>query len=135
VLVTVLSAKGDGTPDTTLLEAVDAALSAEDVRPLTDQVIVQGADVVPFGVQAGLTLYDGPDSEAVRQAAYAAVVDYVTRNHRIGRDIALSGLYAALHQPGVQHVTLNAPMADIVISAQQAPYCTGVTVTVEGTDE
>lgn len=135
VLVTVLSAAGDGTPDAALLAAVEAALTADDVRPLTDQVSVQAATVVNYEVAAELTLYAGPDGEVARQAAEDAAADYAEQHHRLGHDITLSGIYAALHQAGVQKVTLTSPAADIVIGAQQAPYCTGITVTVGGTDE
>ncbi len=135
VTVTVLSATGDGTPDQALLDAVEAVLTDRKVRPLTDQVTVTGAGVVNFSVTAELTLYEGPDAEVVRQAAEDAVTKYVTDNHRLGRDITLSGLYAALHQPGVQNVTITSPAADTIITPQQAPYCTAISVTVGGTDE
>ncbi|MFM2090898.1 MAG: hypothetical protein RLZZ127_1387, partial [Planctomycetota bacterium] len=106
VLVSVLSATGDGTASPALVAAVEAALSAQDVRPLTDQVEVQGATITPFTVEAELYLYAGPDQEVVRQDAIAAVNAYVTANHRPGRDIVLSGLYAALHRAGVQRAII-----------------------------
>jgi phage-related baseplate assembly protein len=49
--------------------------------------------------------------------------------------VTLSGLYAALHRPGVQRVVLSAPTADLIIDGHQAPHCTAVTVTVAGRDE
>ncbi len=135
VLVTVLSAIGDGTPDQALLDAVTAALSDKKVRPLTDQVTVQAATVVGYAIDAVLYVYDGPDPEVVRQAAADAAAKYAADHHRLGHDITLSGLYAALHQPGVQRVVLNAPVADIVVANDQAAYCTGITVASGGVDE
>lgn len=134
VVVTVLSRSGDGTPTPTLVESVAAVLAADDVRPLTDNVIVQAADVVLFSVDAELTLYPGPDSSLVKAQALAGVDAYVTEQHRLGRDVSRSGLFAALHQPGVQNVELTAPSADLVISSAQAPYCTGTSIIVVGTD-
>lgn len=133
--VTVLSTVGDGTPDQALLDTVNAALNAEDVRPLCDTVVVSGATIRPYTVTAVLTLYDGPDAEVVRQAAEDAARAFVDEHHRLGHDITLSGLYAALHRPGVQKVTLTSPTADIVVQPHEAPWCTGITVTVGGTGE
>ena len=133
VLVTVLDSRGNGTPDAALLAAVLTTLSAEDVRPLTDQVLVQAAEIVPYTITAALTVYPGPDAATVRAAAAAATTAYAASVHRLGYDVTLSGLYAALHQPGVQRVALTAPAADLVLAAHQASWCTAVTVTLAGT--
>ncbi|AJF07757.1 baseplate assembly protein [Geoalkalibacter subterraneus] len=135
VLVTVLSTVGGGTASDSLLAAVDAALSAETVRPLCDGVTVQTAQIVNYTIQAALTLHQGPDAETVRQEALAAAQNYATQTHRLGRDVTLSGVYAALHQPGVQRVRLISPLADLVISPQQAAWCTDIIVVVEGRGE
>ncbi len=135
VVVNVLSRSGDGTAPPALLDAVDATLSAEDVRPLTDQVTVQSAEIVNYTIDAELTLYPGPDGDVVLQAATAAVQLHIEESSRLGRDVSLSAIYAALHQEGVQKVTLNSPVADIAIANHQAPSCTSVNVIVGGVDE
>jgi len=132
VRVTVLSDNGAGVPDAPLLAAVAAALNAENVRPLTDQVIVEAATVSNYTVVAALTLYPGPASGPVLAAAQAAAQQYVVDTHRLGYDVVLSGLLAALHRPGVQRVTLAAPVADIVRGPREAAYCTGITLTIAG---
>ncbi len=124
VRVTVLSAEGDGTATTDLLAAVAAALSANDVRPLTDTVAVQAATVVPFEVRATLNVYPGPAAEPLLQAARQALAAYLAEHQRLGRDITRSGLFACLHQPGVQNVLLHSPAADLAIAPTQAAYCT-----------
>lgn len=135
VVVSVLSREGDGTAPADLLDAVDAALNADEIRPLTDQVTVQGAEIVPYGIEATLTLYPGPDETVVLETARTAAARYAETNHRLGRDITLSGLYAALHQDGVQNVELTSPAASIEIDDTQAPYCTGINVNMGGRDE
>ena len=75
-------------------------------------------------------MFAGPDSSVVRDAAQAAVVTYVTDHHRLGYDITLSGLYAALHQPGVQNVVITSPSQDLVIESVQAAHCSNVTITM-----
>jgi phage-related baseplate assembly protein len=135
VTVSVLSRIGNGTPAAPVLAAVDATLSADDVRPLTDNVSVVAAGIVNFTVVAALTLYPGPDSAVVLADANARLADYLARNRRLGRDITRSGVFAALHTEGVQNVSLTQPAADVVVTAAQAAFCTATTVTVAGTAE
>ncbi|MDA7086507.1 baseplate J/gp47 family protein [Pseudomonas sp. SA3-5] len=135
VLVTVLSRDGDGTASAELLAAVEASLSAEDVRPLTDFVQVQGATIVPYQVEAALYFYAGPDRTVIMATAQAAIEAYTESQHRLGLDVTLSGIYAALHQPGVQRVELTEPAATLVIDRQSASYCTAIALTDGGLDE
>ncbi|HEY7775416.1 MAG TPA: baseplate J/gp47 family protein [Kineobactrum sp.] len=130
VSVYVLSQEGNGTASEQLLAAVAAALNAESVRPMTDQVSVFSAAVNEFQISAALTVYPGPDAEVVRQAALASAQAYVNSMHRMAYDVTLSGLYSALHQPGVQSVSLIAPTAGIINSESEASYCTGITITL-----
>lgn len=135
VTVYVLSRTGDGEASAELLEAVEAALNDEDVRPLTDQVTVETATIVPYTVEAELEIEAGPDAEVVLQAARAALEQYVTDMHRIGRTVALSGIYQALHRPGVVRVTLTEPSADIETSDGEAPYCEDITLSIAVGDD
>lgn len=132
VTIYVLSREGDGTADGDLIDAVTAALTAEDVRPLTDSVTVQTAAVTTYDIVAELVMYPGPDAEVVRAAAQAAATAYAAAVHRIGYDVTLSGLYAALHQPGVQKVNLISPLADIVAGDGEASFADTITVTLAG---
>lgn len=130
VRVTVLSIAGQGIPDAPLLAAVTTALNAEDVRPLCDTVVVQAATITTYTVVASLTMFGGPDPALTLAEAQAAVLAYVNENHRLGRAIRRSALFAALHRPGVATVTLTQPAADIVPTLAQAAFCTARTVTV-----
>lgn len=128
VEVAVLSTIGDGTPDASLLATVTAALNDENVRPLCDQVQVIAAAVQTYAVTAIITVGDGPDPAVIQAEALSAVTAYVAEVHRIGRAVRRSGLFAALHRPGVTEVTLSAPAADIVPPVTGAAFCAGVTL-------
>lgn len=130
VLVTILSADGDGTAAAPLIAAVDAVLNDEDVRPLTDNVTVQSASIVAYEIIATLYISPGPDPEAVRTNALASVTAFAADRHSVGSDVRLSALYAALHVGGVERVTLSAPgiVADLIISAEEAAFCTDITL-------
>lgn len=135
VTITVLSREGDGTASAGLLTVVEQALNAEDVRPVGDRVTVQSAVMVPYRVDATLYFYPGPESEPVREAAERRLKEYISAQHRLGRDIRRSAIYAALHVEGVQRVELTAPATDIVLAKHQASYCTDYTISAGGTDE
>lgn len=130
VLVYVLSREGNGTASEQLIDTVRTAVNAEKVRPMTDKVTVLSAAVNDYEVEAVITTYPGPDSEVVRAAAQAAAQAYVDAMHRMAYDVTLSGLYAALHQAGVQRVDLIRPAENIVNGEGQASYCTSITVAV-----
>ena len=130
VRVTILSVNNNGVPTSADLQAVSAALNADDVRPLTDNVTVQAATIVTYAITATIFVNQGPDAALVLAACQAAAQAYATDRFRIGADINLSGIYAALHQPGVDKVVLAAPSANLDITSTQAPRCTGITLTL-----
>ena len=134
VVVTILSNEGTGAASAGLITAVTTALSADTVRPLTDHVTVQSATVVNYSISAQLYTYAGPDKDVVLAAANAALTAYIASVKRLGRDITLSGIYAALHVAGVQRVVLTSPAAIVAISDTQVGNCTAVNVTWAGTD-
>lgn len=135
VTVSVLSREGNGTASEELIQRVNLALNAEDVRPIADCVTVQSAEIVPYQIVAELYLYPGPEVEPVREAAEAKLKTYITAQHRLGRDIRKSAIYAALHVEGVQRVELAQPVADIVLDETQASYCSDYAITIGGADE
>ncbi len=129
VTVYVLSREGNGAASPDLIGAVEAALNADRVRPLTDQVTVLSASIINYTITAELVIYPGPDSAVVLAAAQAAAADYAAAQHRMGYDVSLSGVYAALHQPGVQRVNLASPSANVVVGDGQAAFCTAINIT------
>lgn len=131
VLVSLLSASGDGTATGDQIAAVEAALG-NPIRPLTDQVIVASAEIVQFEVEAELTLLTGPDETVVLAAAQAGLADYLAEARKIGRDISCSGILAKLQVEGVLTINLIQPAADIIISATQCGHCVGSSVIVAG---
>ncbi|MEI7176027.1 baseplate assembly protein [Pectobacterium carotovorum] len=135
VTVSVLSREGDGSASAELVAIVAAALNGEDVRPVADRVTVQSAVIVPYEIDAMLYLYSGPEKEPVRAAAEQKLKAYISAQHRLGRDIRRSAIYAALHVEGVQRVELTTPAADIVLTDAQASYCSGYRLGVGGADE
>ncbi len=135
VVVSVLSRTGDGTAPGGTLAAVEAVLTDDAVRPLTDEVIVQSADIVAFDIDADLWLYAGPDRDLILDAARASLDAYLLKARRLGRDMPRSAMIAALHVGGVQRVVLNSPAADQVRTLLQAGWAENISVTDAGTAE
>lgn len=135
VNVAVLSRTGTGAAPAATIAAVVESLNADIIRPLCDTVVVTSASIVDYSIAATLTVFPGTGHAEVLAAATAAAQAYAAEQHRIGRDITRSGIFAALHQPGVQNVTVTSPAADIVNDWNEAPNCTGITVSIGGTGD
>lgn len=132
VSVAVLSRNGDGTAPQDLLDTVAVTVSAESVRPLTDHVTVQSAQILPFDIVATLYTFAGPDADIVLSAARTSLDAYLAGARRLGRDITLSGIYAALQVAGIQNVELASPTETLVVGDTQAAYCRSVTLNYGG---
>jgi len=132
VVIAVLSRTGSGVPAQVVLDAVMAVCNADDVRPLTDHVIVQAAVITSYSVVAAITVYPGLDTITVQANALQAVTSYCALHHALGHDITRAGLIAAATVTGVQNVALTSPAADLVVDDLHASYATAINVTVAG---
>ncbi len=110
------------------LGAVALALSHEDVRPLTDHVVVAAPTLRPFEIRATLTLYPGPDTEPVLSAAAEGLDAYLASVRRITYDVTRAALVGALVVPGVHNVVLESPAEDLVAGETDLYLCTGVSL-------
>jgi phage-related baseplate assembly protein len=133
VVVTVLSSTGTGVPSADVIAAVDIVLQG-DVRPLTDHVTVQAAELVNFAVEARLFVFAGPDQGLILSTAQAALADHLVDVRKLGRDVARSAIVAALHVGNVQRVELLQPAADVTIDWSQVGNATSTSVTIAGTE-
>lgn len=106
---------------TDLAQIVYDALSADTVRPLCDTVEVTSATKLNVTVDATLYLTGSPDTELVEQAARNALDTYMDTQRKIGATVSRSGIYACLHQSGVNRVDLRLPASDIQATRDQYP--------------
>lgn len=126
IVVTILSRDGDGSADDDLIKIVTDALRSDDVRPLTDKVTVQSAQIVHYEIRATLTFFSGPDRSVTLAEANRRAQQYADDMHRLGMEVTEDGLYAAMRVAGVQKVVLHAPLDAISVTKQQAAYCTRI---------
>lgn len=103
----------DGTPASQeMKQAVLAACSADTVRPLGDQVLVEDAETVPYEVNITYYLQRNTAKSAAEttEAVNAAVAQYTSwQSAKLGRDINPSYLVGLLMQTGIKRVELAAP--------------------------
>ncbi|MCX4026617.1 baseplate J/gp47 family protein [Endozoicomonas sp. SM1973] len=123
VYVTVQSYEGDGKPDEATLQKVTKVLNDEDIRPLTDKVVVKAVEPIQYKIEADITFYSGPDRQVVLHESEKRVKAYVKEHHYLGHDITESGILAALHVPGVQKVHLKTPANGIKVEPNRVAYC------------
>lgn len=122
-----------GMPSPELKALVLAAASAEDVRPLCDQVEVADPVLAPFALSAELTLYrdaDAAETMARAQAAQAQFCEQVSGG--LGRDVVRSQLSAALSVPGVYRVNLVSPNVDIDVPENGWAHAVSCSLTLAG---
>lgn len=131
-VVTILSREGDGTASADMLEKVRIKLNSDEVRPLSEEVIVQGAEIIPWELDADIYTYSGPDQQLVLKAAQDSFAAYLSEQQLLQADITDSALSRALHVPGVFKVMRRTPRTDIVCNAQQAAWCTKVNLRIAG---
>ncbi len=103
---------GGGIPGEELLEEVGAALSADDVRPLTDNVLVTAPEVVSYDITATYYIDESMDAATVQSAVNNAVTNFVAWEYsKLGRDIIPSRLVQYLMGVnGVKRVEVTSPV-------------------------
>jgi len=128
VVIYVLSNQGNGTPDQALLDAVDAYLNADEIRPLTDYVDVVPAHVSEFEVKATIHFKESLFTQAALDKARQEVHQYIQDQWKLGTRIYRSTLHALLHQTGVDHVELEQPASDIGVKSHVGAYCASIQI-------
>ncbi|MBS2782738.1 baseplate assembly protein [Aeromonas salmonicida] len=126
--VYILAATGDGTPSAELLTKVTDYLTNEDRVPLTDNVHVKAAQILPYTLTISLFIpAAGPSAAAITAEAERRLTEVINPRRRIGVEVPRSQLEAALHVPGVRKVELVG-WVDITPEAHQAAWCSGYTI-------
>lgn len=104
--------KGGELPPKDVLDDVYAAVNADNVRPLTDTVLVQAPELVEFNIEFAWYLASERQVflDTTRQAVAAAVEEYrLWQRTQPGRDILPIRLASLLEQAGVKRIVLKQP--------------------------
>ncbi len=108
---------GGEMPDAVHLSLVAETLSAETIRPLTDQVLVAPPGIVEYAVEG---VYFLPRSAAALAATCKANITKALETYRVwqrskpGRDINPTKLISLVEQAGAKRVELSSPAFRVV---------------------
>jgi phage-related baseplate assembly protein len=130
VMVTVLARAGNGTPGAELLGAVRAHFARDDVKPETDLVTVQAAQIINYKIRAIAYINSGPDASLTQASATSQLQAYAESCHRLAGRVEASWVDYTLHAAGAVQLEVLEPLAPIITTASQAPYCTAVEIEV-----
>lgn len=100
-------------PDKELLNKVKIHLSADDIRPMTDKVIVTTPDTVEFDINIRYFISKEKETSTndIKQAVTLAVENYISwQTSKMGRDINPSYFNALLMESGIKRVEITAPV-------------------------
>ncbi|RZJ62938.1 MAG: baseplate J protein [Acidovorax sp.] len=108
----------------------ERALLAEDVRPLTVDVDVTAARVLPLAVSATLVHPPGPDGSLIAAAA-AQRVRQLGQRAAFRVDVTRAAIVAALMGDGIRDAVLATPAADVAAGQGEVPVITSINVTTQ----
>lgn len=114
-----------------LVMKVQANLSDENVRPVTDRPRTQLGQPINFEVMATLELEPGPEPSVVKAASRASLDKTIAAARDLEGQLSISAVYAALHVQGVRRVDLKKPSADIVSDKRHYPDCTSISLSTK----
>jgi len=128
----IIAPEGGGLASPALQAALLAFLEAR--RMVTVEVTLDDPVYRAIAVQADLYTYPGEHAEDVRQRAEQALADYFAFDAQtFGQAVYLSDLIVVLDGvPGVSHVTLRQPAADVLLGARELATLGAVTLNIRG---
>lgn len=142
--VYIYALMSDGTKAGSAIKGlISAACNDDNVRPLTDTVVVDDPDESNYAVN--LTFYYSDESEMsasdIEDAVTEAVNEYVSwQSAKLGRDINPSKLIQMVMSAGAKRVVVTSPVFTSLNdgsngNAPELAKCTGVTITNGGSED
>lgn len=123
-------------PSTEILNSVLSICSDEKVRPQNDTVLVDTPTVQNYTIEIQLTTYTGAINQDVLDLVNANLNAFKTdRNNKLGMDVIKTQLSAlSIIKDKVYTAAVISPSSDIVADNKTYPKCTGITVTIIGSN-
>lgn len=112
--------EGGELPNEAMVRSLADYLANENIRPLTDEVIVRLPTTATFNVnvQYWINRSDINKAATIQAAVEQAVTDYVSwQQSKIGRDINPDKLISLMEQAGAKRVTVTEPVFSVMPDA------------------
>lgn len=124
--------EADDTPEQ-IISDVYVACSPEDVRPLTDTVIVAAPTRTEYAIQVDVELYEDIDASSAKTTIFEALGAYAAEKRtKLGQDIIRSHIAQICRTGAVYDVSVVLPAENITIPDAAFASCTGITVNITG---
>lgn len=133
--VDVYPLTNEGAPSQEILDLVEATLSADKVRPISDLVVVQAPNQVDFAIVGDLTVFADADAASVQAEVEAQLEAFTeTLRNKLGKDIVPSQLVGvAMKVVGAYRFELTEPAYQL-LGGNAWANCTGITVNLVGVE-
>lgn len=131
-VVIVPLTENDETPEQIITD-VYAACSPENVRPLTDTVVVAAPVRTDYQIQVDVVLYEDTDASEVQMQITAVLNAFASEKRtRLGQDIIRSHIAQICRIGTVYDVAVIHPVENIVITDTAFARCTEIAVNITG---
>lgn len=126
---------GGAIPPQAILDAIFNACDADNVRPLTDTVVVLAPTIINFDVTLNVTLLNTADTTIVTAAINTAMNDYrIYLYSGLGLDVVLGEIIKLAKVSGVYDLTIPTPAANIVVGQSEVAILGSVNINIVGTN-
>lgn len=127
----ILGRAGDGTPAPTLIGDIAAAFDGERNSQSTDIVTVRAAEIRSTPVRIVIGLRKGPDPDAVKVAAKAAVQALGDQCHLLNETLYVQALGAAAKVGPALYARVEEPSDDVIGGPYGAPWVSSIAIDTE----
>lgn len=132
-VVDIYPLTSDGNPTEEMIQVISDYLSADNIRPLTDKVVVHTPEKIDFNIIANITLYADADSSSVESLINESLTAYkADMASELGKDIVPTQIIAILNSIyGVYKVELLSPAYQVLEKSQWANLA-NFSITIDG---
>lgn len=130
VVVALQSREADGIATPDMIGVVRDHLHRDDIKPLTDVVVVRSVTNFAYRIHADVYVAHGPDPIMVRDQVLESLQAMAASRRTPARDVPRSAVYAAAQIGPVDKVVLHEPAVDIARDYGEVGICTGIDVKV-----
>lgn len=123
-------------PSTEIIDLVEAICSSDKVRPLSDTVVVAAPAKIDYSINLQITKYTGVNDDDILVPVNAALLAFKNEGlNKLGRDVIVQQIKALAVIDGKTYdVAATYPASNIVAAKNEYTNCTGITVTITGSN-
>lgn len=119
-----------------VIDAVQAILSDETIRPLGDGVVVASPTRIEYELEIELEIFpDTVEGDVIDKVTEDLTAYAVSKRQTLGRDIIEDQIKGICMIKDQVYKATIVGFTDIIVDATEFAYCTGISVTVSGTNE